>query len=147
MESRAGVPMRRFQHPRGGWSFGHRRGPLYYSRSASAATEPDCAFGCAGLAGEDSGRSEEGLPWPDLQPSRGKKSAFTIPTLGRDLTPELQELAGPLHDRAMIARDRFVEFRPSPVHGTGGFAKCAIPAGTCLIEYVGENIDKSELLR
>lgn len=47
----------------------------------------------------------------------------------------------------MIAHNRFVEFRLSPVHGTGGFATCAIPAGTRLIEYVGEKIDKNESLR
>jgi hypothetical protein len=35
-----------------------------------------------------------------------------------------------------------VEFRPSPVHGTGGFATAVIQAGTRVIEYVGHKIEK-----
>jgi len=35
-------------------------------------------------------------------------------------------------------------FKPSAIHGTGGFAKAAIPPGTRIIEYVGEKIDKAE---
>lgn len=37
--------------------------------------------------------------------------------------------------------------RSSPIHGTGGFAKCGVAAGTRVIEYVGEAIDKQESLR
>jgi len=39
-----------------------------------------------------------------------------------------------------------VEFKPSPIHGTGGFARADLPAGTRAIEYVGERIDKRESL-
>jgi uncharacterized protein len=41
----------------------------------------------------------------------------------------------------------WVHFRPSSIHGLGGFAKRDIPAGTRLLEYVGERIDKQESLR
>lgn len=37
-----------------------------------------------------------------------------------------------------------VTFRPSGIHGNGGFAATAVPAGTRLIEYVGERITKEE---
>jgi len=40
-----------------------------------------------------------------------------------------------------------VSFRPSAIHGTGGFARADIAAGTRVIEYVGERIAKSESLR
>ena len=40
-----------------------------------------------------------------------------------------------------------VIFRDSPIHGTGGFAVCDIPAGRKIIEYVGRRIDKEESLR
>ena len=36
------------------------------------------------------------------------------------------------------------EFRSSPIHGHGGFAARDVPAGTRLIEYLGERIDKAE---
>jgi hypothetical protein len=39
-----------------------------------------------------------------------------------------------------------VEFKPSPIDGTGGFARADLPAGTRVIEYVGERIDKCESL-
>ncbi|HET7626600.1 MAG TPA: SET domain-containing protein-lysine N-methyltransferase [Verrucomicrobiae bacterium] len=35
----------------------------------------------------------------------------------------------------------------SPIHGTGGFAAANIPAGTWIIEYVGEKISKAESAR
>lgn len=37
-----------------------------------------------------------------------------------------------------------VEFRVSPIHGTGGFARVEIGPGTRVAEYVGERIDKRE---
>jgi SET domain-containing protein len=40
-----------------------------------------------------------------------------------------------------------VRFSESGIHGMGGFAKCDIPAGTYVIEYVGERIDKEEAQR
>jgi SET domain-containing protein len=41
----------------------------------------------------------------------------------------------------------WVNFRESPIHGTGGFAHCAIPAGTRVVEYLGRRIDKQESQR
>jgi len=38
-------------------------------------------------------------------------------------------------------------FKKSPIHGCGGFARIEIPAGTRIIEYVGERIDKCESAR
>src|ERR1041385_913818 len=40
-----------------------------------------------------------------------------------------------------------VRFSESVIHGMGGFAKCDIPAGTRIIEYVGERIGKEEAQR
>ena len=37
--------------------------------------------------------------------------------------------------------------RPSPIHGFGVFATHYIPAGTSVLEYVGERIDKRESIR
>lgn len=41
----------------------------------------------------------------------------------------------------------WVVFKPSPIHGMGGFARTDIPMGRRVIEYVGECIDKRESLR
>jgi SET domain-containing protein len=40
----------------------------------------------------------------------------------------------------------WIIFQPSPIHGTGGFARAEIPAGARIIEYTGEKITKSESL-
>lgn len=40
-----------------------------------------------------------------------------------------------------------IEFRHSPIHGTGAFARVELPADTRLIEYVGEKISKEESAR
>ena len=37
--------------------------------------------------------------------------------------------------------------KPSPIHGTGGFARSAISKGTRVVEYLGERIGKEESLR
>jgi hypothetical protein len=47
----------------------------------------------------------------------------------------------------VICRTEWISFRRSHIHGTGGFACQNIPAGTRLIEYVGEKITKEESLR
>lgn len=39
-----------------------------------------------------------------------------------------------------------VAFRPSPIHGLGGFATTLIPTGGRVIEYVGERITKEQSL-
>ncbi len=41
----------------------------------------------------------------------------------------------------------YLVFQRSGIHGIGAFAKCSIPSGTHIIEYVGEKIDKPESLR
>lgn len=46
----------------------------------------------------------------------------------------------------MLPQTEFVEFRESPIQGTGCFARVDLPAGTRLLEYVGERIDKRESL-
>ncbi len=43
--------------------------------------------------------------------------------------------------------NEFLEVRQSTIHGTGGYARRDIPAGTRIIEYVGERIDKAESTR
>jgi SET domain-containing protein len=45
------------------------------------------------------------------------------------------------------AESEWVVFEKSSIHGTGGFARRAIPAGTRAIEYLGERISKAESLR
>jgi len=40
-----------------------------------------------------------------------------------------------------------VVLKPSSIHGTGGFAKADIPAGSRVVEYVGEKITKAESVR
>lgn len=41
----------------------------------------------------------------------------------------------------------WVVFRPSGIHGMGGFARKPIPSGTRMLEYVGERISKAESLK
>lgn len=41
----------------------------------------------------------------------------------------------------------WLDFKPSRIHGSGGFARANIPANTLVIEYVGERISKAESLR
>lgn len=43
--------------------------------------------------------------------------------------------------------NEFLEVRQSTIHGTGGYARKDIPAGTMIVEYVGERIDKAESTR
>lgn len=47
----------------------------------------------------------------------------------------------------MTQSNQLIELRASPIHGTGGYARREIPAGTRIIEYVGILIDKQESLR
>jgi SET domain-containing protein len=48
--------------------------------------------------------------------------------------------------RVVIAETDHVVFKPSPIHGVGGFACMNIPAGTRILEYKGEKISKKESL-
>ena len=40
-----------------------------------------------------------------------------------------------------------IDYRPSRIHGMGGFARTDVRAGETVIEYVGERITKEESLR
>lgn len=55
-----------------------------------------------------------------------------------------QSTTAPAQSSPAAPENSFVRFTDSPIHGQGGFAKCDIAAGTRLIEYVGERIDKAE---
>ena len=46
-----------------------------------------------------------------------------------------------------VAESAWVCFRPSAIHGIGGYAREPLAAGARIIEYVGERIDKRESLR
>lgn len=46
--------------------------------------------------------------------------------------------------RAPATTGELVVFQPSRIHGSGGYAAKAVPAGTQLIEYLGECITKEE---
>jgi len=48
---------------------------------------------------------------------------------------------------ATIPVNEYVVFRPSRIHGMGGFAAKIIPPGTHIIEYLGERIGKGESLQ
>ena len=50
-------------------------------------------------------------------------------------------------DRDNVPAPNRIEFRPSTIHGTGGFARQPISKGEVLLEYVGERITKEESLR
>jgi len=57
------------------------------------------------------------------------------------------ESAPPSASSNVLAETELVIFQQSTIHGIGGFAKRDIPAGTALLEYVGEKIDKAESMR
>lgn len=52
-----------------------------------------------------------------------------------------------IQNENVVAVTEWVVFRKSSIHGFGGFALKAIPAGTRLLEYVGERISKAESLK
>jgi len=43
--------------------------------------------------------------------------------------------------------DSVLIFRPSPIHGLGGFANCSFARGARVVEYTGRKITKAESLR
>jgi SET domain-containing protein len=53
----------------------------------------------------------------------------------------------PALNSSTVVETALVCFRPSTIHGTGGFAKADIAVGAHVIEYVGEKITKAESLR
>jgi SET domain-containing protein len=54
---------------------------------------------------------------------------------------------GNRNEEQPVTETEWVSIRSSSIHGTGGFARRDIPAGTRFMEYVGEKIDKPESLR
>ena len=46
-----------------------------------------------------------------------------------------------------LLETKWVSFKPSPIHGLGGFARRDIERGVRVIEYLGEQIDKQESIR
>lgn len=46
----------------------------------------------------------------------------------------------------VVCETELITFRRSTIHGTGGYARKNIAAGTLIIEYVGEKISKAEAL-
>ena len=48
---------------------------------------------------------------------------------------------------APLAQPRFLHVRPSSFHGLGVFTTRAVPAGTRLLEYLGERISHAEAAR
>ena len=60
------------------------------------------------------------------------------------LTPAVE---GTVANHIVATETDWIIFKQSQIHGTGGFARRDIPAGTRIIEYVGEKITKSESLR
>lgn len=52
----------------------------------------------------------------------------------------------PVKTGVVICETELIQFRHSRIHGTGGYARKAIPAGTRVIEYVGEHVTKAESL-
>lgn len=46
-----------------------------------------------------------------------------------------------------VTLTEWVVFKPSSIHGTGGFARKLIPKATRVLEYLGEKITKAESLR
>ena len=60
-------------------------------------------------------------------------------------TPEFEFAADPsIGTIPAVQQQILIEFKSSPIHGTGGFATTRIEPDTSLIEYVGERIDKAE---
>jgi len=46
-----------------------------------------------------------------------------------------------------VAETELVVFKPSPIHGVGGFAKIALKKRARVMEYVGERISKGESVK
>ncbi|MBL9140065.1 MAG: SET domain-containing protein-lysine N-methyltransferase [Verrucomicrobiales bacterium] len=61
--------------------------------------------------------------------------------------PDRHELASPVTTTVREQINEWMELGSSGIHGRGGFARCLIPAGTTIIEYVGERVGKEESSR
>jgi SET domain-containing protein len=60
---------------------------------------------------------------------------------------EIENLKSSANGIPVEAGNEYLEVRQSIIHGTGGYARKAIPTGTQIIEYVGERIPKEESSR
>lgn len=101
----------------------------------------------SGCCGRDNGRDnvlKSARLWTNLSVHANRTSRsvefdrMSLEIAGANETPRLAvqtEVNGP------------VEFRQSAIDRLGGFARVDIPAGTRVIEYVGERISKAEALR
>jgi hypothetical protein len=69
-----------------------------------------------------------------------------LPESQPDPSPS-EGVAGAGLETAPVADTAEVEFRRSPIHGWGGFARKPIARGARILEYLGERISKSESLR
>lgn len=79
---------------------------------------------------------------PDVQPQSGLDIS---PPCGRIRARMEGISAAQTGDNDMVlCETELIQFRRSRIHGTGGFARCTIAAGTRVIEYVGERITKAE---
>jgi SET domain-containing protein len=56
----------------------------------------------------------------------------------------MQNFVADTENELVAVETEFAVFKTSRIHGTGGFARVNIPAGTRIIEYVGEKIPKAE---
>src|SRR6185369_6586681 len=109
------------------------RGGIVLCRPVPAASRPDSRAGHGFLPGIRIRRSYA-LKRFELEPRRFnvERSTITMQHLMKD---------------SGIVETEWIVFKASNIHGTGGFARTAIPVGTRMIEYVGDVIDKQESLR
>lgn len=70
-------------------------------------------------------------------------TAATIPAAGSST----ESVAGAPVGGGREVVNEWMELGASGIHGRGGFARCRIPAGTPIIEYVGERVGKEESTR
>ena len=82
-------------------------------------------------------------PWPGLGRAARARGAADLPD-PKPSSTFLALAAEPPQSPGVSLQNEFVEFKPSSIDGTGGFARCDLPAGARVIEYVGERIDKRE---
>ncbi len=82
------------------------------------------------------------LPSPDSPPSA--EASGGLSGTGGTMSPEAEKTPG-VPAREPI--NEWLELGASGIHGRGGFARCAIPAETSIIEYVGERVTKEESTR
>jgi hypothetical protein len=82
------------------------------------------------------------------QPGTDPAAATSTETASLALPTEVVKIASTALGEASTAPrepvNEWLELGSSGIHGRGGFARCAIPAGTSIIEYLGERVAKEE---